>query len=176
MPRYSPALVALHWILALMIVVALFVGGPGLSRIDNADPAKIGALQGHMTFGVIVLILMLIRLVVRLRSDKPPHADTGNALVDLAGKVLHWSFYVLVILMCLSGIGISISAGLPAIVFQGSGDPLPPDFFAYPPRIAHGIIANLLMLLVALHVIAALYHQFYLKDGLFRRMWFGKRT
>ena len=37
------------------------------------------------------------------------------------------------------------------------------------------MIAKLLMALIALHLAAALYHQFVLKDGLLARMWFGKR-
>jgi cytochrome b561 len=38
----------------------------------------------------------------------------------------------------------------------------------------HGFIAPALLLLVALHVGAALYHQFLLKDHLLARMWYGK--
>ena len=37
-------------------------------------------------------------------------------------------------------------------------------------------LQTLLAVLIAGHVAAALYHQFALKDGLFRRMWFGERT
>jgi len=34
----------------------------------------------------------------------------------------------------------------------------------------------ILFLVVIGHVVAALYHQYWLKDGLFLRMWFGKRS
>jgi cytochrome b561 len=44
-----------------------------------------------------------------------------------------------------------------------------------PTRIAHGLIATLLVALIVLHIAAAIYHQVVLKDGLLRRMWFGKR-
>jgi cytochrome b561 len=74
-----------------------------------------------------------------------------------------------------SGIGISILAGLPDIIFGGSGAPLPENFFQYPPRIAHAIIAKLLMLFVVLHIAGVIYHQFRLKDKLVSRMWFGKQ-
>ncbi|MDO9296294.1 cytochrome b [Bradyrhizobium sp.] len=49
-----------------------------------------------------------------------------------------------------------------------------PDFSKYSPRAPHGIGARLLIALVVLHVGAALYHQFGRRDGLLRRMWFGK--
>jgi cytochrome b561 len=41
---------------------------------------------------------------------------------------------------------------------------------------AHEFGAAILFLLVIGHVVAALYHQYWLKDGLFSRMWFGKRS
>ena len=173
--RYHPVLITLHWVLALMIILSLFVGGTMLAEMPNSDPGKVFALRGHMIFGIAILLLMLVRLVVRLRTNKPAHAETGNAMLDKLGVWTHWAFYLFVILMALSGIGISALAGLPPIVFGGSGDPLPADFWAYPPRYAHGLIANILMVLVILHIAAFAWHQWIKKDGLFRRMWFGKR-
>jgi cytochrome b561 len=70
----------------------------------------------------------------------------------------------------------AILAGLPAIVFDGSGAPLPPNFVIYPTRVAQGYIARLLVGFIILHVLAAFYHQFVRKDGLFRRMFFGRRV
>jgi len=61
-------------------------------------------------------------------------------------------------------------------VFQPNGEPLPTTFAVFPTFQAHAVLATLLAVLIAGHVAAALYHQFALKDGLFRRMWFGKRT
>ena len=67
-------------------------------------------------------------------------------------------------------------AGLPAIVFGGSGDPLPPTFKIYPTRVAHGYVAALLAGFIVVHLLAALYHQLVRKDGLFRRMFLGRRV
>ncbi len=61
-------------------------------------------------------------------------------------------------------------------VFQPNGEPLPDSFAVFPSFQAHAVLATLLAILIVVHVAAALYHQFVLKDGLFRRMWFGKRT
>jgi cytochrome b561 len=61
-------------------------------------------------------------------------------------------------------------------VFDGSGAPLPPNFLIYPTRVAQGYIARLLVGFIILHVLAAFYHQFVRKDGLFRRMFFGRRV
>jgi cytochrome b561 len=70
----------------------------------------------------------------------------------------------------------AILAGLNKIVFQGSGDPLPPSFAVYPTFAAHCYLAALLFGFIVLHALAAFYHQFVRKDGLFRRMLFGRRV
>ncbi len=173
--RYHPALVALHWLLAVLLIVALAMGTFWLTAIPNSSPEKLFALRGHMIVGMLILVLMLIRLVVRLVTARPVAAVTGNPLLDKLAVAAHYAFYVLVIVMAGSGLATSIQAGLPDIVFGGSGAPLPESFKVFAPRLAHGVIAKLLMALIALHVAAALYHQLVRKDGLFSRMWFGRR-
>jgi cytochrome b561 len=106
-------------------------------------------------------------------TSRPAHATTGYPLLDRIAPLSHYGFYVLVLLMAGTGYATAILAGLPAIVFGASGAPLPPDFTIYPTRVAHGIVAALLVGLIVLHVLAAIYHQFGRKDGLFRRMLFG---
>jgi cytochrome b561 len=64
---------------------------------------------------------------------------------------------------------------LPAIVFGGSGDPLPADFAAYPSWIAHIALAVLLVGLIGLHLLAALCHRLVRKDRLLQRMLLGRR-
>ena len=175
MNKYHPVLITLHWLLAIMVIAGLLMGGNVLSETPNSDPEKVFYLRMHMSMGMIILVLMLVRLVVRFKTAKPAHADIGNALLNKLGVAAHYLLYALVILMAASGIGISVLAGLPDIVFNGSGAALPASFDELPPRAAHGVLALILMLVIAAHVLAALYHQFIRKDGLFGRMWFGKR-
>ena len=175
MKRYHPVLVGLHWLVAAMIFIALFVGGPGLVALENDDPAKLFGLTGHMIWGLVIGAFMLVRLAMRLLSNNPPSADAGNGMLNSGAKAAHLGLYVLVLAMVASGIGIAISAGLFEIAFGQSGAPLPADFNVYPARVAHGVIATLLMILIAMHLAGWAYHQFYLRDGLIRRMWFGKR-
>jgi len=88
---------------------------------------------------------------------------------------MHYGFYLLVLLMVGTGYATALFADLPAIVFAGSGDPLPPTFTAYPTFVAHAMLATILASLIVLHVLAALYHHAVRKDGLLRRMLFGRR-
>lgn len=172
--RYHSALVVLHWLLAVMLIVALTMGTLALETLPNSSPDKIGALQGHMVVGGLILLLTLVRLVVRLKTAHPAPASTGNALADRLAPLAHGALYLLVLAMAGSGIALSLQAGLPGIVFGGVGN-LPEDFSGFLPRAVHGIVAKLLMLTIALHVLAALYHQFVRKDGLLSRMGFGPR-
>jgi cytochrome b561 len=172
--RYHPVLAALHWLLALLLIALLAGGTLSLKTVPNASPDKLNLLRLHMLMGGSILGLMLLRLVARLSTEHPPAASTGNALLDRLAPWAHWALYILVFVMAGSGIGMAALAGLPDIVFSGIGQ-LPVDFSAYPQRAVHGIVAKLLMLTIALHAAAALFHQFIKRDGLLSRMWFGSR-
>jgi len=170
--RYQPVLVVLHWLVALMIIGLLCLGFFVLANMPNSDPKKLDILVWHMSGGMLVLVLMILRLIIRRWSARPAMAVTGSPLLDRLASMAHIGFYVIIFLMIATGwtTGWFISD-----VFQPGGS-LPENFAVFPSFRAHAALAALLAALIAVHVAAALYHQFVLKDGLFRRMWFGKRT
>jgi cytochrome b561 len=175
MKRYHPVLVTLHWLLALMIVGALGFGLFVLHETPNSDPEKLVLLKMHMIAGLSILALMLIRLVLRHATNRPPAADTGFPLLNRIVTPMHYLLYIAVIVMAGSGLATSKAAGLRDIVFDGSGAPLPKDFHHIAAHEVHETMALVLILLIAGHIAAALYHQFIRKDELFSRMWFGNR-
>jgi cytochrome b561 len=172
--RYHPALVALHWALALLITAALALGALGLAKIPNTSPMKLEALRSHMTGGIIILALMLARLAVRMRSAHPAPAPAGHRLLDSLAWASHRLFYVTVIAMAGSGLVMALQTGLFDTVFAGRGQ-IPADFWVFPVRTVHYALSRLLMALILLHVVAALYHAVILQDGLLKRMVFGRR-
>jgi len=174
--RYHPILVSLHWLLAILIIVALLMGSNILSQIPNDNPEKLFALKTHMILGFIILALMIIRVIVRIVTQKPPPEDTGNIAIDKAGVFAHYLLYLLVFGMLGSGIATAIISGLPDIIFNNSGVALPTDFNDIFPRIVHGVLATLLFIMIFAHILGALYHQFIRKDGLFSRIWFGRKN
>jgi cytochrome b561 len=176
MARYHPLLVALHWLLAFLIIAALLAGFFLVAAMPNSDPQKIRVLLVHMAIGITILALMVVRFIVRMLTSHPAPATTGHPFLDRIAPLTHYGFYVLVLMMVGTGYATAILAGLNRIVFQGSGEPLPENFAAYPTFIAHGYIALFLAGIILLHVLAALYHQFVRRDRLFHRMWFGRRT
>ncbi len=170
--RYQPALVALHWLVALLIVGLLCLGYLVLDDMPNSDPSKLEILVWHMSGGMLVLLLMIARVIVRIRSAKPGTAHTGSPALDRLATLGHYSLYAIVFLMIATGwtTGLLISGAFVP------GGKLPDSFDVLPSFRMHETLATVLLILIAGHILAALYHQFALKDGLFRRMWFGKRT
>jgi cytochrome b561 len=172
--RYHPALAALHWLLALLIIAALALGALVMAKLPNSDPHKLEALRSHMSGGVLILLLMLVRLFVRRRTAHPAPATAGHPFLDRVAWLSHRLFYGAVIAMAGSGIVMALQTRLPWVIFLGEGA-LPADFWAFPIRYVHYGVSRLLMALIALHIAGALYHALVLRDGLLKRMLFGRR-
>lgn len=172
--RYHPALVALHWLLAVLIGLSLVVGFLVLAPMANSAPAKLFVLRAHMVAGLVIFALMVVRLAVRLRTRRPAPVANGSPLLDGLARAMHYTLYAVVVLMASSGIALALQAGLPDIVFRGSGTPLPESFESFRPHAVHGFLAWLLVVLIGLHFAAAGFHQLVLRDRLLSRMGFAR--
>jgi cytochrome b561 len=171
--RYHPILVALHWILAVLLMIALAGGALVLVKIPNTDPVKVDALRSHLIGSSVLVVLMLVRLLVRLRTDHPAPPSTGSSPLDGVAWVSHRPLYAAVIGQGVSGWIMALQTGLPHAVFHGGF--LPADFWVYPIRSVHYVISRTLIALISLHVMGAIYHSLFLRDGLLKRMFFGRR-
>jgi cytochrome b561 len=176
MTRYHPLLVALHWTTALLISVSLVHGFSILDEIPEGNAAKLGALRLHMIFGGFILVLMVARLIIRLRTKKPPEPDSGHAVLNKIARPIHYIVYGTIFAIIGTGIAMSVMAGLPPIVFGGSDSPLPVSFDDLPSRAAHGYLALVLVALITLHFCAIFYHEAVRGTDLLKRIWFGERT
>jgi cytochrome b561 len=170
--RYHPLQVSLHWLVVLLIFAA-FLLGKYMNGMPN-ESEKIPLLGIHMALGLVTLVVIVVRFIARLRLPRPVSIKTGNAFLDWVSKAVHEALYMLVFLMALSGMSLSLQSGLMPTVFGASSASLPADFFEFRARLLHGFIAPALLVLVLLHVGAAFYHQFALKDNLLSRMWYSK--
>ncbi len=170
--RYHPITVALHWIVAILMLMMLGVGTFVLEPMDNADPDKLSMLSTHRLIGLVILGLTVLRIGLRRFLPAPDHAKTGSGFLDKLGVAMPKLLNISVILMAVSGMVLGRLSGL-SEALAGTA-PLPETFFEFTPRIVHGILAKLIMAMLALHILGALYHQFLLRDGLFKRVWFGR--
>jgi cytochrome b561 len=172
--RYHPALITLHWLLAVAILAALGLGMFVLDGMEATHPSKIGLLKVHVLGGIAILLFTIVRLIVRIRTSKPAPFVSDNRKMDKLASGIHHLLYVLVILGAASGMALAFSSDLISILFGHSATPLPKDFEDYAAHEAHGLVTNVLLFAILVHVAGALKHRFILKDELFSRMSFRK--
>ena len=168
--QYGSVAIAIHWASALAVILAF---AAGFSVANLAPPDRQGPiLIVHITLGLIVFVLTLLRIVWWLVADKrPPLPADEPRLQQIAARTVHYAFYAILLLMATSGImTLLLSGALPTIL---SGGPVP-DFSALIPRVAHGVMSKILLLLFVGHVGAALWHQFVRHDHLLARMGVGR--
>jgi cytochrome b561 len=168
--RYHPLHVTLHWLTALLIFMPLMSGFLVLGRTPDAEEAQM--LGMHRWVGIILALVIIARIATRFIFKHPAPADAGHPLLNLAGKAAHLLLYIGTFGILFSGSSLGNAYGLQDIL-AGNGS-MPENLFVYPERAAHGNLAYVLIALIALHVGAALYHQFIRKDNLMARMWYGK--
>jgi len=167
--RYHSALIALHWVLAIAILLAIVFGGFVLDGMDNANAHKPGLLRMHVTLGVLILAFTMVRLLVRASTAKPAPLVSGKPLMDKAAVGIHHLLYTLTFVAGLAGLALAYKAGLFGFLYQHSGT-LPRDFDDFAAHGVHGLAAYALLGVAILHAAGALQHQFILKDGIFSRM------
>jgi|HubBroStandDraft_2_1064218.scaffolds.fasta_scaffold58653_3 cytochrome b561 len=170
--RYGAMVVSMHWLSALLIIVLIASGFRAANTIDAA--AKAAILRVHVSIAVAVLALTVLRISWWWGFDRKPDPIARSPhWQERTAQAVHLLFYVVILGMIASGIGMMALSGAAPMIFGGEGALLP-DFWKYPPRLPHGIGARLLLALVVLHAGAALYHQFVRRDHLLRRMWFSR--
>jgi cytochrome b561 len=169
--RYGAVPIAIHWLSAAAILVML---GTGLTAANTTDPTALaGILAVHVSVGIAVLILTLLRIGWWLAVDRRPADKEGlPGWQATLSHIVHYGLYGVVVLMLASGVALALLSGVIPRLFNGSLAVLP-DFTEYPPFFAHNIASRLLIGLVAVHVGAALYHQLWRQDRLLARMGLG---
>ena len=167
--RYHPALVFLHWILAVAIVAMFAFGFFVLDNMENTDPKIKGLLSLHVISGVVILVLTVVRLFIRVSKPRPAPIVTGKPLADKLATGVHHLLYTLTVLVIAAGLVLAFSADLYSILFFHTGT-LPKDFEDFTSHDIHGFLADGLIAVIALHIAGALQHQFILKDNILARM------
>lgn len=172
--HYGIVAVTIHWLSALLIIALL---GSGFRASQTIDPlVKADILQFHAPMGITILVLTFARIVWWWRFDTKP-ATVGSAphWQEFSAKAVHVLFYIIIIGMTASGIGMFVLSGAVPILF-GSAEGALPNFTQYLPRVPHGLGARAMVALLVLHAGAALYHHFVKHDVTLKRMWFKRQT
>jgi len=168
---YTPVAKSLHWLMALLIL-GLLALGTYMSDLP-LSPQKLELYAWHKWAGVTVFVLVWLRLAWRVAHRPPGLPASLSSRMRLAAHAGHAALYVLMVLIPLSGWLMSSAKGFQTVWFGV----LPiPDLIGKDKLLGdileetHEMLSSLLMLTLAGHVAAALWHHFVLKDDTLRRM------
>ena len=170
--HYDAAAKTFHWLVVVLLALQFPLGWlmPDIRR--GMPPGA--AMSLHISVGMLALALTVLRFLWRLAHPVMPEGDGPRFLADL----VHWSLYAVVLLMTLSGWFFASARGwtvdlfgvmpLPHLVAQAS--PLGRSLGRW-----HGTLGWILVILIGLHVAAALAHLFIYKDRVMSRMLPGRQ-
>jgi cytochrome b561 len=171
---YSTAARKFHWVTAAFVFTLVPVGVYMTNRAaaTNFDAFTGTLYSNHKLGGFILLWLVVARLAYRLIKGAPADAPSLNGTQKIIAHLTHWSMYALLLCVPMLGwLGVSL---LPALGVPG-GFSLPAltspnETAAKTAFFLHKISGIALAALIALHIGAALFHHFIVKDNVLRRM------
>lgn len=160
-----------HWLI-VALVATQFVIAWTMPDIPRGQPAT-GLVDLHLSIGVTILIVMVLRLAWRLAHSVPRPPRDIPPWQQAAAKLTHYALYVLLLIMPFAGWAWASAKGwdvtlyglvkLPALIANGSElGPLAAQ--------THATVAIVILVVAGFHALAALRHYFLLKDRVLQRM------
>ena len=167
--KFSPPVILLHWLMALMIFALYAVG---LSVDSFAKPTRPMVVNLHAVAGLALLALLVLRVAARAATPTPDYPGSMGPMFRLAAAAGHGLLYLLMLVLPLVGVTTFLSAGrtldlgllqIPSPFAENRG-------LAHQLMEIHELLAHLLIATVVGHTLFALYHQFILGDGIMERI------
>lgn len=158
-----------HWIIFLLVLCNITFG---FFLDDIPKDYQPAAYNLHKLTGLTILALMLLRAIWALTNPKPLLPMNTRPWEKMAERTVHFLLYFSLIAMPLAGWVGSSAAGRPPHI----GDInflLPVEKSKELTDLAfniHGIFALTIIILVSIHILAALFHHYIKKDNVLRRM------
>jgi cytochrome b561 len=162
---------AMHWGTAVLLVGAY--SGAWMIGSTASSTEMSWLVMLHRSFGVSILVLTGVRLVLRQYCRIPPLPANVPMTLRRAARASDVLFYLLLILQPFLGLAGSMLFGDRIVLFD---DPVLPLLLPVNRTLGrqvfqvHGVVGMILLALIGLHIGAALYHHFILKDGVLAGM------
>ncbi len=169
--RFGIFSIIFHWLSALLVGTLFFMGKVMIELPRGIEKAELKEL--HQSLGMVFLLVVLVRLIWRIRQGFPQPVDPGASFLNIISRVWHWSLLLIIIAIPVSGF-IASDTGFRDISFFGLITF--PDLLGFDYTLheqfegIHEFLANLIIPLVGIHVLAALKHHFWDKDDTLNRM------
>ncbi|HEY8049646.1 MAG TPA: cytochrome b [Ramlibacter sp.] len=173
--RYSSAAQALHWLTAILVLIAFFYG-PGGSETRVYSAARDFDRRLHETLGLCVLLLTIVRLAWRALDERPDPAAIPRWM-DVASKAVQGVLYLLLFAVPLTAITGAWLEAHPVTWLGGDIGPWLAESHDLGKKIAelHTWLGDTILWVAGAHALAAIYHHFILRDGVLKSMLPGAR-
>jgi cytochrome b561 len=174
--RYGTAAITFHWV---MFVLVVLVGVLGLLHDDWPKATQAFWINIHAVIGLVLWLTLVARFLWRLRHAPPVLPSDAGLLARRLSSPVHWTLYALLFVIPILGVVTFVYHGR---VFDFGLFEFDPGVkknraIFHPTEDVHGYLAYALFAVAGLHALAALWHRFYLHDGVLARMWpFGARA
>jgi cytochrome b561 len=165
--RHEAMTIALHWITALLVVV-LWTIGQTMHFVPNG-PLKVDYRSVHITCGVVLGVVLVVRLAWLTRWQSLP--PIGHGVLLVIARVTHWLLYALLFITV--GLGVAYLWVRGDSIFNVFAVPaLDPGNRALVRQVGgwHALAANTLLIVAGVHAAAGLLHHFVLRDATLRQM------
>ena len=155
----------IHWLMATAIMIDLNVAQKFGGEMHLWD--RLESRADHATMGLIITFLLILRIVLRYKYGAPRLPNSMTKWQILAAQVGHYGLYILMGALMLTGIISATFASDPILVFNSY-------YLAFANhnenvfRIVRGIhefCTNAIIALIVIHIFAATYQHFVLKDN-----------
>jgi len=163
--------IAFHWVIATSLL-GMFALGLWMVELDYYSTWYHDAPSIHKSLGVLVVLAMLLRFLWNVFNPKPKPLE-GSAILRTIASTVHLLFYLLVLLIGVSGYLISTAESQAISVFNWFDVPALFKPFENQADIAgeiHELLVFTLIGFAVLHALAALKHHFIDKDNTLKRM------
>jgi cytochrome b561 len=173
---YSLAARRFHWWTVLLVLcqvpLGLYMAYRG-NVLDLWDGLTNTLYSSHKSLGVLIFLLVLARLLYRLGRGAPPDEPTITWWQKAGAHFNHWALYLMLLVVPVLGyLGVSLYPALDIFgMFSLPGIVAPNQDAAARVFYWHFVGAIVLVLLIGMHVAAALFHYLIRRDGVLRRMW-----
>lgn len=169
---YGLVAIIIHWLIALTII-GLFFLGLWMVDLDYYHAWYITAPNIHRSAGLLLLFVLVFRLLWRFANPSPEPLPSLKRWEHVSAKLMHWTLYLLTLLIIVSGYMISTAEGQPVDVFGWFKVPATITSIENQEDIAgqvHYYLGVIIMVLAGFHALAALKHHFINKDATLLRM------
>jgi cytochrome b561 len=162
---------ALHWVIAVLLVVQFALAWTA-DEMPEESADRLTLIARHVSFGISVLALALVRILWRFGNPTPAPPAGARRWETIASHATHGILYLLLLVIPISGLLMSAAHGdpvswfglqLPSLVSKGAA-------IGRPAHETHEVLGNVMLVVVGLHVLAALKHHFIARNDVLRRM------